>query len=91
MSKSNILVYVLRRDLRVADNPILHHLASNNHGFTHILPIYVFQAHQVEVSGFLVNGAKSPYPEARSRVGRYWRCGPRHCGSGKTNYRHGCS
>jgi deoxyribodipyrimidine photo-lyase len=77
MSASNTLLYLLRRDLRVADNPILHHLATTtDHGFTHFLPIYVFPAHQIEVSGLVRNGAKSPYPEARSQVGGYWRCGP---------------
>lgn len=52
---------------------------SNNSGnsrFTHLLPIYVFPANQVEVSGFLKDSAKSPYPEARSMVANVWRCGP---------------
>lgn len=30
---------------------------------------------QIEVSGFLKQGETSPYPEARSAVGKYWRCG----------------
>ncbi|KAI1448942.1 cryptochrome [Annulohypoxylon stygium] len=77
MSTSNILVYVVRHDLRVSDNPILHHLAStSDHGFTHVLPLFVLLPHQIEVSGFLKDGAKSPFPEAKSDVGRYWRCGP---------------
>ncbi|CCE32740.1 related to deoxyribodipyrimidine photo-lyase [Claviceps purpurea 20.1] len=77
MARTKLLVYLLRRDLRVADNPILHHLASvSDHGFTHLLPIYVFPAQQVEISGFLKNGATSPYPPALSRVGKFWRCGP---------------
>lgn len=76
-----VLIYLLRRDLRVADNPILHELASRRAPFTHLLPLYVFPAQQVEVSGFLApSGAsaapKSPFPEARSQVGRFWRCGP---------------
>jgi len=76
-----ILIYLLRRDLRLADNPILHEiskLASQSHTpFTHVLPVYVFAAQQVEVSGFLSNpDLKSPYPEARSEVGKFWRCGP---------------
>ncbi|KAK3940593.1 cryptochrome [Diplogelasinospora grovesii] len=76
-AKTNTLIYVLRRDLRVSDNPILHHLAtSSDHGFTHLLPVYVFPAQQIEVSGFIRDGGKSPYPEAKSRVGGYWRCGP---------------
>jgi len=49
--------------------------------FTHLLPIYVFPAQQVEVSGFLkasdsAKYPKSPYPEARSQVAGFWRCGP---------------
>ncbi|KAH8812668.1 DASH family cryptochrome [Xylogone sp. PMI_703] len=83
MAPSNLLIYVLRRDLRQADNPILHKLATSpDHGFTHLLPVYVFAAQQIEVSGFLVPASdttpppKSPYPEAKSRVGGFWRCGP---------------
>jgi deoxyribodipyrimidine photo-lyase len=72
-----IVLYILRRDLRVSDNPILHHLATADHGFTHLIPVFVVPPHQVEVSGFLQNGTSSPYPEARSQVGGYWRCGPR--------------
>lgn len=72
-----LLVYLLRRDLRVSDNPILHHLATSpDHGYTHLLPLYLFPCQQIEVSGFLKQGQKSPCPEARSRVGGYWRCGP---------------
>jgi len=76
-----VLVYLLRRDLRVADNPIFHEiakLANQSHApFTHILPVYIFPAQQLEVSGFISDPSKqSPYPEARSEVGRFWRCGP---------------
>ncbi|KAI1140720.1 cryptochrome [Hypoxylon sp. FL0543] len=77
MTSSKVLVYVIRHDLRVSDNPILHHLAStSDHGFTHVLPLFVLLPHQIEVSGFLKEGAKSPFLEAKSQVGRYWRCGP---------------
>lgn len=80
MPAQRVLIYLLRRDLRVADNPVFHEisrLASQSHTpFTHILPLYVFPAQQVEVSGFITNDAKSPYPEARSDTGRFWRCGP---------------
>jgi deoxyribodipyrimidine photo-lyase len=79
-----VLVYLLRRDLRLSDNPVLHEAANTfaeHHEFTHLLPIYVFAAQQVEVSGFLrasdsEKQLKSPYPEARSRVAGFWRCGP---------------
>jgi len=76
MSAENILVYLFRRDLRISDNPILHHLATTDHGFTHVLPVFVFHALQMEVSGFINDGSPSPYPEARSQLGKYWRCGP---------------
>lgn len=63
--------------MRVADNPILHHLTtSSDHGYTHLLPIYIFDPVQIEISGFLKDGETSPYPEARSAVGGYWRTGP---------------
>ncbi|KAF2135756.1 uncharacterized protein K452DRAFT_292949 [Aplosporella prunicola CBS 121167] len=73
-----ILIYLLRRDLRLADNPVLHALTTQQAGaapFTHVLPVYVVSAEQVEVAGFLRPGAKSPYPEARSLVAGFWRCG----------------
>ncbi|KAF2212150.1 hypothetical protein CERZMDRAFT_84544 [Cercospora zeae-maydis SCOH1-5] len=75
-----VLVYLLRRDLRLADNPVFHEIAKLNaqsqKPFTHVLPIFVYPAEQVEVSGFLASEQeKSPYKEARSRVGNFWRCG----------------
>jgi deoxyribodipyrimidine photo-lyase len=77
---SKILIYLIRRDLRLADNPIFHELArlaaQSQRPFTHVLPVYVFSADQIEISGFLASDAsKSPYPEARSRVSGLWRCG----------------
>jgi deoxyribodipyrimidine photo-lyase len=76
-----ILVYLLRRDLRVADNPILHEVSRLNSQsqkpFTHLLPVYIFPANQIEVSGLIPSGSgeKSPYDEARSSVAKFWRCG----------------
>lgn len=77
---SRVLIYLLRRDLRLADNPIFHEIARLNrqseNPFTHLLPVYVFPAEQIEVSGFLSSNAeRSPYKEARSQVGGFWRCG----------------
>ncbi|QIX01186.1 hypothetical protein AMS68_006703 [Peltaster fructicola] len=76
---SKVLIYLLRRDLRLADNAIFNEIASlakqSQTPFTHVLPLYVFPAEQIEVSGFLQSGQKSPYPEARSQVGGFWRCG----------------
>lgn len=81
MAHQRVLIYLLRRDLRLSDNPVFHEIykqsqVSQKH-FTHILPLYVFAAQQIEVSGFVSeSGLKSPYPEARSEVGKFWRCGP---------------
>ncbi|KAJ2892321.1 hypothetical protein MKZ38_010004 [Zalerion maritima] len=98
-TENNTLVYILRKDLRVADNPILNHLSeSPDHGFTHLVPLHVLSPTQIEVSGLIPNhplpggygGNVSatemevrantkrtcPYPEARSREGKFWRCGP---------------
>jgi len=79
-SVQKVLVYLLRRDLRLADNPIFHEIsrlnAQSQKPFTHVLPIYVFPAQQIEVSGFLAAGqTQSPYPQARGQVGGFWRCG----------------
>jgi deoxyribodipyrimidine photo-lyase len=79
MPASNVLVYLMRRDLRLEDNPVFHELTKQKPlTYTHLLPLYVFSAQQLEVSGFLPQDAatKSPYPEARSAVGGFWRCGP---------------
>src|SRR5579871_5822957 len=73
-----ILVYLIRRDLRLSDNPVFFEAAkeySIETKFTYFLPIYIFSAQQIEVSGFL-KSSDSPYPEARSQVAGYWRCGP---------------
>ncbi|KAI0458042.1 DASH family cryptochrome [Xylaria acuta] len=77
MQDANILIYIVRHDLRVGDNPILHRLGSSaDHGFTHFLPVHIIPPYQIEVSGFLKDGETSPYPEARSEVAHFWRCGP---------------
>jgi deoxyribodipyrimidine photo-lyase len=77
---SRVLIYLLRRDLRLADNPVFHEIARLNSQsqkpFSHLIPLYVFPAEQIEVSGFLSSDAeRSPYKEARSSVGGFWRCG----------------
>ncbi len=81
MSAPRVLIYLLRRDLRFADNPILHEVSKSfqqsQHPYTHLLPVYVFAAQQIEVSGFLSSESdRSPFPEARSNVAGFWRCGP---------------
>ncbi|MCJ1311517.1 hypothetical protein MMC25_005189 [Agyrium rufum] len=81
MPPARILIYLLRRDLRLADNPIFHEICKScqqsQSPYTYLLPLYVFPAQQLEVSGFLSPGeSRSPYPEARSQAGGFWRCGP---------------
>ncbi|CAO1598849.1 hypothetical protein XANCAGTX0491_002604 [Xanthoria calcicola] len=81
MSSPRVLIYLLRRDLRVVDNPVFHDIAKvaqqSQHPFTHFLPVYVFAAQQIEVSGFLSSDSeRSPFAEARSQAGGFWRCGP---------------
>jgi deoxyribodipyrimidine photo-lyase len=103
-NQPRILLYILRRDVRLSDNPVFHFasrqinrgqnsaLSSSSelrnrddsfiseHGgaaFTHLLPVYVFSANQVESSGFLASPSdQCPYPEARSEVAKVWRTGP---------------
>lgn len=81
MSSPRVLIYLLRRDLRCADNPVLHKISTDcqqpNPICTHLLPVYVFAAQQIEVSGFLPSDSdRSPFPEARSDTAGFWRCGP---------------
>ncbi|ELR10573.1 hypothetical protein VC83_00225 [Pseudogymnoascus destructans] len=79
MTPPNILIYLLRRDLRLEDNPVFHTAATDAaKTYTHLLPVYAFPAQQIEVSGFIpkVSEEKSPYPEARSSISKFWRCGP---------------
>lgn len=80
MSSPRVLIYLLRRDLRFADNPILHEISrsylQSHSPYTHLLPVYVFAAQQIEVSGFLADADRSPFPEARSHTAGFWRCGP---------------
>lgn len=81
MSPPRVLIYLLRRDLRLADNPIFNEISKtfqqSQHPYTHLLPIYIFAAQQIEVSGFLsADSDRSPFPEARSNVAGFWRCGP---------------
>ncbi|UKZ60692.1 uncharacterized protein TrAtP1_001962 [Trichoderma atroviride] len=62
MSGGSILLYIMRRDLRTSDNPILHRLSTAEHGFTHLLPVYILPPDQMEVSGLVKDGKTSPYP-----------------------------
>ncbi|KAJ6259997.1 Cryptochrome-1 [Drechslerella dactyloides] len=66
---------IVRRELRLTDNPILHHISElhskDQAPFSHLLPVYVFPARQVEVGGFLdpatatCHSAKTDEPSSR--------------------------
>ena len=105
-----VLLYILRRDIRLSDNPIFYNASllcskisagarsrsqssppaplgrrdspidphePNLPAATHLIPIYVFPANQIEVSGFLrTPDDRSPYREAKSQVAGIWRTGP---------------
>lgn len=81
MTSPRVLIYLLRRDLRLSDNPVFSEIAKrfqqSQQPYTHLLPVYVFAAQQIEVSGFLSSESeRSPFPEARSEAAGFWRCGP---------------
>ncbi|KAK1252532.1 hypothetical protein MKX08_003719 [Trichoderma sp. CBMAI-0020] len=75
MSGGSVLVYLMRRDLRTSDNPVLHRLSTEEHGFTHLLPVYILPPDQIEVSGLVKDGKTSPYPPARFPLSHRWKCG----------------
>lgn len=77
MANHKVLIYLFRNDLRVGDHPILHHLATVQHDYTHFLPVYVFPASQMNLSGFIKDDEQRQlYPGPTSRVGGFPRCGP---------------
>ncbi|KAL7938341.1 DNA photolyase, FAD-binding/Cryptochrome [Trichoderma chlorosporum] len=80
MTQDRIVIYLVRRDLRIADNHILHLMSrydiSEQRIHTHLLPVYILPPDQVETSGFLKDGARSPYPPALAENSRVWKCGP---------------
>lgn len=100
-----VLIYLVRHDVRLSDNPIFHAASASLSNrtthtksaksidtwirddpyipnqplpyFTHLLPVYIFPADLVEVSGFISDSTlDSPYPQARSQVANLWRTGP---------------
>lgn len=72
-----ILLYLLRRDLRLSDNVVFSAIAKSSR-YTQLIPLYVVPPHQIQASGFLSSPSKEyPYPDARSRLGGFWRTGPR--------------
>lgn len=76
MAKPRILICLLRHDLRLSDNPLFHLASQGDHGFSHLLPLFVLSPQQIEVSGFIKDGSPSPYPQAKSALSKVWRTGP---------------
>lgn len=78
MSGGRIVVYLLRQDLRTADNPLFHYLSrtGGKHGYTHLLPVYVLPPDQMELSGLVKDGETFPYSYSLSEVSRIWKCSP---------------
>ena len=79
----NILIAVLRNDLRLHDHPVLYYCADPTPAgakfarpITHVLPVYVWDQRQVEVGGFpgLVKAGKGN-KLAKTRELGLWRCG----------------
>jgi len=78
MGQARALIYLLRRDLRLSDNVVFSSAASEP-GISHFIPLYVFNPSNHELSGLASHPGENqtyPFPEARSRIGRFWRCGP---------------
>ncbi|CAE6430820.1 unnamed protein product [Rhizoctonia solani] len=74
-----IAIALLRNDLRVSDNPILY-AARDAPGITHLLPLFVFDERQVELSGVVgFKEARSPKDgpllDAKTRICGFWRTG----------------
>lgn len=74
MSSGATLIYLMKRDLRATDNPILYGLSTTEHGFTHLLSAYIFPSDHIEVSGLVKDGNISPYLPTRYGLSRRWRC-----------------
>ena len=71
-SQPSILIALLRNDLRIVDQAIFHaaHLESRVASrVTHVLPVYVFDERQIELSG-IEGYEKASKKEARTPVGK---------------------
>jgi hypothetical protein len=58
-------------ETRASLSPILHSLSTQkDHRFSHVLPLYIFNAQQLEVSGFIPegDGTKSPLSWVTGRI-----------------------
>lgn len=75
MSGGATLIYLMKRDLKAADSPILYGLSTTEHGFTHLLSVYILPPDYIEVSGLAKDGKISPCTPTRYGLSRRWRCG----------------
>lgn len=66
-----IIITLLRNDLRVHDNAILHAAHQASAGATHILPLFVFDERFIELSG--LPGYERQGPPAKTRLCGFWR------------------
>ncbi|GAA94967.1 uncharacterized protein L969DRAFT_53007 [Mixia osmundae IAM 14324] len=75
MTGRSIAIALLRCDLRIHDNAIFHatHYGPTASNITHVLPLYVFDERQIELSG--LPDYKRKGPPAKTRVCGFWRSG----------------
>lgn len=78
----NILIALLRSDLRLHDHAIFSACRPGGNGalsnVTHVVPVYVFDQEYIEVGGIkgLTKGKGAGHAGAKTRVAGLWRCGP---------------
>ncbi|KDE04978.1 hypothetical protein MVLG_04626 [Microbotryum lychnidis-dioicae p1A1 Lamole] len=69
-----VIVALMRNDLRIHDQALFHAAHSqNNTDVTHLLPLYVFDERQIELSA--LPDYQRQGPEARTRIYKFWRTG----------------
>lgn len=75
-SQPCILIALLRNDLRIVDHPIFHaaHSGSLGNRVTHILPVYVFDERQIELSGIQGYSKAAPNKFAKTPIAGFWKC-----------------
>lgn len=74
-----IAIALLRNDLRVSDNPILY-AARDAPRATHLLPLFVFDERQIELSGVqgfreALSSGNRALPSTKTRICGFWRTG----------------
>jgi len=74
-NKMRLVIALMRHDLRLADNPIINALSYAE--VQHFIPLFVCRPLHLDIQGFVKDGGekKSSTSIARSRVGKFRRCG----------------